>query len=273
MFWNKKPAKAKAPQRRKPKPDNSLADIKAGMTVLNDKLDAIGGAVKDIHEQTTPSVPWIPSIAISAILVYPVQATVLETAKDHKVSAWLSGYILDAKKFTSDQGLKWGIKTAGGTTSFVAPLKRNLVVTSHYNPRRKHPVSGKIKAHNGTDYRCAIGDPVYSMLSGVVKHAKMTGAAGNMVVVEHATGEKSLYMHLNSISVRYGEKLATGEKLGTCGTTGTSTAPHLHVAIKNTKNTYVNPIHYVGIDRSEDMWIYFKNTVAQSESFTAAQAA
>lgn len=253
----------------KPKPlttDQRIKRLEQSLSNLHSKLDNVGASVQSVQQQTTPTIPLIPSAIIAFIVMYPVQSLILETAKDHKVSAWASGWILDAKGFTAEQGLKWGINTAGGTTDYAPPLARKLIVTSHYNPRRKHPVTGKIRPHNGTDYRCRIGDPVYSMQSGVVKFAAKKGAAGNMVVVEHATKEKSVYMHLNKISVRNNEKVATGEKIGTCGATGRVTGPHLHLAILNAKDKYINPIKVVGISRSTDMWEYFKDTVAQSES-------
>ncbi len=245
--------------------EGRIKAIEASQAQLHKKLDGIGSAVKSVHEQTVASVPWIPSLVVAFVLVYPVEALILETAKDHKISAWASGWILDAKEFTAKQGLKSGIQFVGGTTEYSSPLSKKLIVTSSFNPRRKHPVTGKITPHNGTDVRCSRGN-VYAIQSGVVKFAASKGAAGKMVVIQHATGDKSIYMHLHRISVRNGERVSTGEKIGLCGQSGRVTGPHLHLAIMNKKGKYIDPVTVVGITQAADMWEYFKDTVALSES-------
>lgn len=267
LFKGKKKAAPKPSQsNQKSQQTNRIDKLERSLSDLHSKIDRLGHSVQSIDVKTTPTIKAIPSAIIAFILIYPVQAMILETAKDHKASAWASGFILDAKGFTAEQGLRWGINTAGGTTDYAPPLAKKLVVTSNFDKHRLHPVTGKVRAHNGTDYKCKVGDPVYSMQSGIVKFAAKEGAAGNMVVIEHATKEKSVYMHLNKISVRNNEGIATGEKIGTCGATGRVTGPHLHVAILNSKEKYINPVTVIGITRAADMWDYFKNTVAESES-------
>lgn len=242
-----------------------FVELEKQITKLNKKIDSISRSTASIETQTTPTIPLIPSLVIAFTLVYPVQSVILETAKDHKFSAWASGYLLDLQQFTAKQGLKIGIQSVGGSTEYTKPLAKKLVVTSRFGTR-KHPITGKIKQHNGIDYRCKKGDPVYAVQSGVVKWSGTKGKAGKMVVIEHSTGEKSVYMHLNSISVKNNERLANGEKIGGCGSTGSSTAPHLHLEIITAKGKRVNPVHVVGITQSADMWEYFKDTVAESES-------
>lgn len=233
---------------------------------IESKLDALGEAVQEIHGNTTPEIPWLPSVIVAIVLIYPVQEIIKETAKEHKVSAWASGILIDAQQATSEWALRWGIESVGGTTAYAPPLSGKLVVTSSFDPTRKHPVTGLVKPHNGTDYRCNIGDPVYSMQSGVVVHAEMTGYAGNMIGIQHANGERSILMHLDSMDVSKLEKVSTGERIGACGATGRVTGAHLHVEIIRANGERVDPVTVIGVATSADMWEYFKDTVASSES-------
>ncbi len=82
--------------------------------------------------------------------------------------------------------------------------------------------------HKGEDYANKIGTPVYSDARGLVLLAENRIVTGNTVVVEHLPGVKTLYYHLNSISVKPGDIVLQGEKIGEVGTTGFSTGPHLH---------------------------------------------
>jgi len=63
---------------------------------------------------------------------------------------------------------------------------------------------------------------------------------GNTVVIDHGMGLFTSYYHLNTISVEKGQKVSKGDIIGTVGTTGFSTGPHLHYAV-SIYNTYVNP--------------------------------
>lgn len=234
---------------------------------MNRKIDKIGDAVKGVHGNTVPALSWIPSIVIAFLVIYPGQQIVMDTAREYKVSAWLSGWILDAKRITSEYALSSGIELAGGSVDYASPLKRTLEVTRSFSSIPKiHPVTGRKSVHNGTDYRCKVGDGVYAMRSGTVTHAADTGAAGNMIRITHSNGEESIYMHLNQMDVRKGEGVSTGENIGECGATGRVTGPHLHVEIRKAGGNPVDPIRLVNINSSADMWTYFKDTVAHSES-------
>lgn len=95
-------------------------------------------------------------------------------------------------------------------------------------------IYGKVErsAHSGVDCRGATGDSVVSMLPGDVRMAeKDLFYTGNAVVVDHGFGLETLYAHLNSISTYEG--LPAGTKpIGTIGSTGRATAPHLHISAK-----------------------------------------
>ena len=92
--------------------------------------------------------------------------------------------------------------------------------------------------YRGIDIGAAKGTPIYASASGAVLIARTgwSGGYGNMVIMEHQNGTKSLYAHMSKLSVRTGNQVKQGEIIGYVGSTGRSTGPHLHFEIFNAKN-------------------------------------
>ncbi|ALZ77189.1 peptidase M23 [Rheinheimera sp. F8] len=101
-------------------------------------------------------------------------------------------------------------------------------VSSNFNPRRLHPVLGKIKAHNGVDYVAPMGTPIMAAGDGKVIESSMKGANGNYVVIQHSNGIVTKYLHLSKRDVKRGEKVKQGDIVGRLGATGRVTGAHLH---------------------------------------------
>jgi len=95
--------------------------------------------------------------------------------------------------------------------------------------------------HSGLDLAAAKGTPVSAPNNGIVTFA-MEGllSPGNTVVIDHGMGLFTSYYHLDTIDVVKGQKVKKGDVIGTVGTTGFSTGPHLHYAV-SIYNSYVNP--------------------------------
>ncbi|MFW6248725.1 MAG: M23 family metallopeptidase, partial [Bacteroidota bacterium] len=66
---------------------------------------------------------------------------------------------------------------------------------------------------------------------------------GRMIVIDHGYGYQTLYAHLESFNVKYGQSVKRGEIIGYVGNTGVSTAPHLHYEVHR-KGEKVNPVNY-----------------------------
>jgi len=120
-----------------------------------------------------------------------------------------------------------------------SPLKYGHV-TSRFGKRR-HPVLGYTRNHNGIDYGVGVGTPTWSVGGGRVVRAGYHGGFGNLVEVRHANGWLSQYAHLSRISVRVGERVTQKQIIGKTGNTGMSSGPHLHYGLKR-HGTYVNPL-------------------------------
>jgi len=117
------------------------------------------------------------------------------------------------------------------------PLK-NFVISQSYGMTayaKKGAYGGG--PHNGIDFGTPKGTPVYTAMSGKVvgvgsmyKNGRWYGY-GRWIAIDHGNGIVTLYGHLNSQSVKVGEKVSSGEKIGLSGNTGYSTGPHLHFSV------------------------------------------
>ena len=132
---------------------------------------------------------------------------------------------------------------------------------------RIHPIYKIRKFHYGMDFTAPTGTEIYATGDGVVTVVEnsMRGY-GKRIVIDHGFGYKSLYAHLNAFNVKKGQKVKRGEVIGFVGTTGTSTAPHLHYEVfKN--NQKVNPVHYYFNDLTPeefDKMIFISSNSGQS---------
>lgn len=123
-------------------------------------------------------------------------------------------------------------------------LNRNVRAMSGFGVRI-HPVLKVKKMHTGIDFTAPVGTAIQVTGNGkVVDVRRESGGYGLHVVVDHGFGYQTLYAHMKSVDVKVGQKLTRGQKIGTIGNSGTSTAPHLHYEVIY-KGQKVNPIHYV----------------------------
>lgn len=98
--------------------------------------------------------------------------------------------------------------------------------------------------HHGLDIVAQTGMPVVASGSGVVMKSGYEALYGNVVVIDHGAGYRSVYAHLSSISVEDGAFVNRGEELGKVGSTGRSTGPHLHYEVR-VNGLPVNPARFL----------------------------
>ena len=104
-------------------------------------------------------------------------------------------------------------------------------VTSGYG-MRLHPTLGVHKKHHGIDLGAARGTEIRVAKPGVVVRAEEAGSYGNLVVVDHGDGVTTRYAHCDRLLVAPGQRVDAGAPLGTVGSTGRSTGPHLHFEVR-----------------------------------------
>jgi murein DD-endopeptidase MepM/ murein hydrolase activator NlpD len=121
-------------------------------------------------------------------------------------------------------------------------LQKSLGMLSGFG-YRIHPVYKVKKFHAGLDFPARVGTPIQASGDGVVKETGWHHGYGKCVIISHGYGYETLYGHMNRISVRPGEHIKKGMKIGEVGDTGLSTAPHLHYEV-HFKGKPVNPINF-----------------------------
>ncbi len=148
----------------------------------------------------------------------------------------------------------WWVPPGGGDGRYVdaegkgvsrtllkSPLKFARV-SSGFNPKRMHPVLHRVKSHQGVDYAAAEGTPVWAAADGKIVFRADKGGAGNMVILRHPGGLKTLYMHLSKFAEgqRVGDQVKAKTVIGYVGMTGLATGPHLHFGVQ-LRGRYVDP--------------------------------
>jgi murein DD-endopeptidase MepM/ murein hydrolase activator NlpD len=128
----------------------------------------------------------------------------------------------------------------GDVAGYFAPDGRNMkkaflraplnfsYISSGFNPRRMHPVLKRVRPHNGIDYYAPRGTPVYAAGAGTVTRSAYSAANGHHVFIKHAGSIETKYLHFTKRTVKKGQKVKQGQTIGTVGSTGLATGPHLH---------------------------------------------
>ncbi|SCY28585.1 Peptidase family M23 [Nonlabens sp. Hel1_33_55] len=100
-------------------------------------------------------------------------------------------------------------------------------ISSRYSGNRFHPVQKRWKAHLGTDYAAGYGTPIVSTANGVVTKSGYTRGNGNYVKVRHNATYETQYLHMTKRLVKVGQRVDQGQTIGTVGSTGLATGPHV----------------------------------------------
>lgn len=109
---------------------------------------------------------------------------------------------------------------------------------------RIHPIYKTAKMHTGMDFTAPTGTPIYATGDGTVMQADSLGRGyGNHVVIDHGYAYQTLYAHMSRIVAKSGQFVKRGELIGYVGSTGASTAPHLHYEVRKNGEP-INPINF-----------------------------
>ena len=142
-----------------------------------------------------------------------------------------------AKKIVSLQSKN---KYIGG--KFTWPAPGYYKITSEYG-YRVHPILKKKKLHTGIDISVPKGADVVAANSGTVIYSGYYGGYGNTVIIDHGGKISSLYAHNSKLLVKEGDRVAKGQVISKCGSTGLSTGPHVHFEVRVNGET-TDPMAY-----------------------------
>ena len=119
-----------------------------------------------------------------------------------------------------------------------APLESTRV-TSNYG-YRIHPITKSKKFHRGIDLKAKRKTKVYATADGIVSFVqpKNIGDYGRVIKIQHNYGFETVYAHLNKTNVKVGDIIRKNEQIGLSGSSGRSTAPHLHYEVRKKHNGF-----------------------------------
>ena len=136
----------------------------------------------------------------------------------------------------------------------VMPINiKDYTMSSGYGYRRD-PIYGTAKFHEGLDFAAATGTPVFATADAVVEVADRKDSYGNCIDLNHGYNYMTRYAHLSQILVKPGQKVKRGEMIGKVGSTGKSTASHLHYEVRF-KGEPQNPVHYYFMDLTPQQYL------------------
>lgn len=122
-----------------------------------------------------------------------------------------------------------GLGYAARDLPFYRPTNAGAVSSSY--GVRLDPFTRRPAFHSGLDFPGAYHTPIYATGPGVVSFTGVRSGYGNTIEIDHGGGFKTRYAHLQTISVRVGQRVGVGTRIGAMGSTGRSTGPHLHYEI------------------------------------------
>ena len=148
-----------------------------------------------------------------------------------------------AAKKNSSSGQSGSNATTTSSTCFLWP-SYCTTITSYYG-MRWHPVYNCYKFHSGVDIGAASGTSIWAAASGTVSASTYSSGYGNYVMITHGNGYTTLYGHMTSRAVSYGQSVSQGQVIGYVGSTGVATGPHIHFEVRATSTgSTLNPMTF-----------------------------
>jgi murein DD-endopeptidase MepM/ murein hydrolase activator NlpD len=137
----------------------------------------------------------------------------------------------------------------------IQPIRnQDLTRTASGYGYRIHPIYKIKKMHPGIDFTAPTGTEVFATGDATVEVVEMSKRGnGNTIVLNHGSGYKSLYLHLDAFKVKVGQKVNRGDVIAWVGNTGLSVAPHLHYEVELDGNP-VNPVNYFFLELSPESY-------------------
>ncbi|WLD58252.1 peptidoglycan DD-metalloendopeptidase family protein [Salinispirillum sp. LH 10-3-1] len=205
----------------------SIAETATVTSIFQDRLDFARSIQAGDRFQVVRSVQYVDG--------EPTGQTRIESARIQRRNQEHSAFLFSDGRYYDSEGQSLA-------RAFMRlPMSRQYRISSSFNPRRVHPVTGRIAPHNGTDFAMPIGTPVLTTGDGVVTRVGNHPFAGRYVEIQHGGQYKTRYLHLDRVLVNRGQTVTRGQRIALSGNTGRSTGPHLHFEL-HVNGRPVNPM-------------------------------
>ncbi len=227
--------------------------------------------IADMFEVSTNTILWANDLKKGAkltegdiLLILPVSGVKHVVKSGQTVASIAKMYKVDVETVTSFNSITSGSKLAVGDELIIpdgqmptapavttkpksnnsTPKTPSNLISSNINGYYINPVpelkrkSQGLHGNNSVDLAAPTGTRILASASGKVLLARTgyNGGYGNMVIIQHANGTKTLYAHMVRLGTSSGAQVSQGELIGYVGSTGRSTGPHLHFEVHGAKN-------------------------------------
>ena len=256
--------------------------VKSGDTIYGicDKLDVTWDELKEMNpglkqESIYPGDTILLNRATAAVTVRTVEISTFGEKVKYKTKYKKSSDMYEGESRVTQEG-QYGkrVVTARLTRDngeivkrktlesdvIIEPVTEVIVEGTAPSPKTlptgtlKYPVYGAVltsefgwrwgRNHDGVDWGCGVGTPIYAADGGTVTYTGWFGGYGLYVEISHGSGVSTAYAHLNDIYVSNGEAVYQGQQIGTSGNTGYSTGPHLHFEVM-VNGSVQDPLQYL----------------------------
>lgn len=176
---------------------------------------------------------------------------VIETAQ--KLDQLTKAVYVQSKSYDEIIGLALNREDQLASLPAIQPISnKDLTRTASGWGFRIHPIYKILKFHYGMDFTAPTGTDIYATGDGKIVTVEWSRRGyGNQIIIDHGYGYLTLYAHLSGFNVRNGQEVKRGDVIGYVGSTGLSTAPHLHYEVHLNRKA-VNPINYYFNDLSPE---------------------
>lgn len=205
--------------------------IRSAQSTANQQQGEINALYADIEEQE------------STIAAMEKEIKRQEEEARKKAEAARKAAVAAGKDPDSVEKVKPDYSTRTMSGGFTWPVPSGGRISSTFGSREA-PTEGASTYHKGIDIAASSGSKVVAAAGGEVVIATYSASAGNYVMINHGSGVYTVYMHMSSLGVSEGQEVKQGESIGSVGSTGYSTGPHLHFGIRE-NGSYVDPQNYM----------------------------
>lgn len=169
---------------------------------------------------------------------------VIETAR--RLDQLTKAVYVQSKSYDEVVNLAMNRKEQLSSLPAIQPISnKDLTRTASGYGFRIHPIYKIRKMHYGMDFTAPTGTEVYATADGSISLVERSRRGyGNRIIIDHGFGYKTMYAHMNDFNNAWqGKKVKRGDVIGYVGSTGLSTAPHLHYEV-HLNGKKVNPVNY-----------------------------
>jgi LysM repeat protein len=214
------------------------------------------GQIASMFKISADTIRWANDLKATAtvtpeqvLLIPPVSGVIHEVKKGDTVASIAKLYGANADSILEFNDLGGATELAIGDSLIVPdgkilpkkPATANNPIAGYFmRPIKGGRKTTGIHGRNGVDLAAPAGNRIYAAAPGkvVISRVGWNGGFGNYVVINHPNGTQTLYAHASTLLVKQGEYVERGQVIGTIGSTGRSTGPHLHFEVHGAKNPF-----------------------------------